>query len=547
MLFRVTRYSGRVIGLSFLYVCSFSLITGLILFGLTWKWFVVADLLRATCISSTLLLPVFVFPKRWGKLWLCLLYLVLLLASSLNLWHILIYDTPITTMAVQSILETTPAEGAEFVAEFFSVPFALLQLVLVALPLALLRKLFQSVEKKWQATASSLLATLAVGILGIVMLFSCMKKGERLMGSHEAYAVYMAVVEHQGTMARYSASDANLKTFTGISFVDSAGAPSTYVFVIGESANRNHLGVYGYFRDTTPKLHQRHKELLFFPKIISGATHTIPSLRKILLLQGDETASLIDLFNQANFKTFWLSNQTVAAEGKYIGTSQIASRASVKVYKNMARDEGRSTQTDEVLLPELQKALHDPAPNKVIFLHLLGSHLQYALRYPPSFGYFQDDKDIPKTPWRKGRATHYINAYDNSIRYTDHVLDQVIAMMEKRPEQSFVLYFSDHGQEVYDIRPLRGQVEKNPTRNMLDVPFILWLSDAYRKSQWDFVRQLEMSVGRAFIMDNFTHSAAELARIRFDDWVPALSLWNENFQVQELRAPRGELYEQLDR
>ena len=396
------RYSIRHLGLAALYVCSFPLFTGVTLFVLTWKWFPIADLLRAALVSAVFLLPLFIFSKKFGTLWLVVLYPALLLPAALNLGHILIYETPITTMAVQSILETTPAEGREFFDEFFSVPLFAMHLCLAAIPLLVVRSIFRSSHDTLTPRPCTVISNLLVGTLSLIMLFFCVKKGERLVFSHEAFVVYSAALEHRDVMAKYADPCLHLKPFDGIHFLDQDAtaprAPRSYIFVIGESANRNHLGVYGYFRDTTPKLQQRRAELSLFSNIISGATHTIPSLRKILLVEGDETASLIDLFNQAGFKTWWLSNQTIAADGKHIGTAQIVSRASVTVYTNMARDEGRSTQTDEVLLPELHKALEDPVPNKVIFLHLLGSHLNYALRYPASFNYFQSGKDNRPIP-----------------------------------------------------------------------------------------------------------------------------------------------------
>ena len=64
-----------------------------------------------------------------------------------------------------------------------------------------------------------------------------------------------------------------------VAFLDGDPAmPRTYVFIVGESANRNHLSLYGYKRNTTPKLEAMRDELVVFEDVISPDTHTIPSL-----------------------------------------------------------------------------------------------------------------------------------------------------------------------------------------------------------------------------------------------------------------------------
>ena len=69
-----------------------------------------------------------------------------------------------------------------------------------------------------------------------------------------------------------------------VAFLDGDPAmPRTYVFIVGESANRNHFSLYGYKRNTTPRLEAMRDELVIFDDVISPDTHTIPSLRKVLL------------------------------------------------------------------------------------------------------------------------------------------------------------------------------------------------------------------------------------------------------------------------
>ena len=122
-------------------------------------------------------------------------------------------------------------------------------------------------------------------------------------------------------------------------------------------------------------------ELVVFEDVISPDTHTIPSLRKVLLfseLQKGDTIltspSVLTLLNSAGFTTYWISNQAVNVEGA-TGVRLFAEDAKQVSFLNMARDEGRSVSYDSVLLPELEKILGSSVERKAIFIHLMGSHL----------------------------------------------------------------------------------------------------------------------------------------------------------------------------
>ncbi len=98
------------------------------------------------------------------------------------------------------------------------------------------------------------------------------------------------------------------------------------------------------------------------------------------------------------------------------------------------------------------------------------------MRYLRAEHYFDDMTGITsKTFWKdQARAETYINYYDNTIRYTDKVLYSILQEAMAASGKTLALYFSDHGQEVYDTRSIRGCDSRNPSRHMVEVPFILW-------------------------------------------------------------------------
>jgi heptose-I-phosphate ethanolaminephosphotransferase len=113
----------------------------------------------------------------------------------------------------------------------------------------------------------------------------------------------------------------------------------------------------------------------------------------------------------------------------------------------------------------------------------MGSHLPYKIRYPQLYGKFTDINDMsgsfedPLTDLQKA----IINEYDNSVLYNDFIISSIVNLVKEKRELSYILYFSDHGEEVFDDKVYSGRSFDNITPGMYQIPFILWLSDEYKK------------------------------------------------------------------
>ena len=265
--------------------------------------------------------------------------------------------------------------------------------------------------------------------------------------------------------------------------------------------------------------------------------------------QGDTiltSPSVLTLLNSAGFTTYWISNQAVNVEGA-TGVRLFAEDAKQVSFLNMARDEGRSVSYDSVLLPELEKILGNSVERKAIFIHLMGSHLTYALRYPPEFGVFSSTDDIPTKPWRTESEKQYVNTYDNSIRYTDHIVSSVINAVKRKGGDAFVVYFSDHGQEVYDTRPVRGQIANDPSKHMLDIPFLCWFSPEYQRRNAEFMQRVKGAIHKPWMTSGFADAAAELARLSFGGGKPEKAPFSASYEPWVRYAPNGSRYDSLDK
>ena len=314
----------------------------------------------------------------------------------------------------------------------------------------------------------------------------------------------------------------------------------TYVLVIGESTTRKHMGIYNYYRPTTPLLNSIANELLIYNDIVTPNTHTLTSLEKVLTLGNTDNIELkhkgniLQLFNQAGFSTYWISNQKPSGIWDNFITA-IANSAQKKIFFNISDDESNY---DEVLFNSYNNILKSKDKKKLIILHLIGTHLLYKNRYPTSFKRFNN---LPKSKFLNETAIQEINHYDNAILYQDYIWHNIINLARKTNSKAAVLLFSDHGEEVYDDINFSGHTETKGTKNMYDIPFILWKSDAKNKEKNDLV----FDINRKYSTEDLIYSMADLASIKFNKFDPRNSIFNKRYQSKKRMIFNNNTYDEF--
>ncbi|MDR1601913.1 MAG: sulfatase-like hydrolase/transferase [Tannerella sp.] len=302
-------------------------------------------------------------------------------------------------------------------------------------------------------------------------------------------------------------------------------APQTLVVVIGESLTRHHMSLYGYGRDTSPLLTARKQSLTVYRDVVSPQAHTIPVMRSILTFADEmhpeyltARPSLFELFNRAGYETCLISNQPLGESGSsYEPFLRLASRTT---------DLSGTDEPDGVLLETLEQALKSDR-RKLIVIHLMGSHTVYKFRYPPSFNRF--NHLVQPLPGQKDRLTtnalETIDQYDNSVLYNDFVIAGIIDLMERKSEPSAMIYFSDHGEEVFDFRNFTGHAFEKISVYMCEVPFIVWISDEFGRKRKDLIYEEE----RPFSTTDALHSLANMAGLNFEGYDASRSLFSPHF------------------
>lgn len=315
-----------------------------------------------------------------------------------------------------------------------------------------------------------------------------------------------------------------------------AGKPGTIVLLIGESTTSLHMSLYGYGRPTNPMLEALRDQLTIFDQVYAARPYTIEALQQILTFADQlnpdlylTRPSLMSIMKQAGYRTYWITNQQTLTKRNTMLTS-FSEQMDEQVYLNHQRSQNSYSFDGNVLEP-LQDILKDGIERRFIVVHLLGAHMRYKYRFPPEFAFFRNGEGLPG--WASGGRAEMIDEYDNAVRYNDFVVSSVIGTLAATDKASLLVYFSDHGEDVYDTPPhdFIGRNEARPTPAMYAVPFLLWASPQWRA---EFPVGLSVRRDQPYQLSHFIHTWADLTGLRFAGYEPDKSLINPAFRERKI-------------
>jgi len=265
-------------------------------------------------------------------------------------------------------------------------------------------------------------------------------------------------------------------------------------------------------------------------EVLTFANYETPTLYK-------EDASIVELLKSAGYKTYWIALQGNDKDDFYVPTSFRKIAVMSDVYLTPSSDEW-----DENALPLLRNVTKDSVVNKIIFIHLNGSHFPYSNKSPKEYKIFDFKKDtiISLVKDKLGeKEKKMIDAYDNTILYNDFVLSSIINELKKTNGIAFMLFFSDHGEEVYDTQLFANRASGKITRGMCEIPFILWRNDEFKK-----MSELTIDRNRAYCTDDVIHSILDLTKIFYPLFDAKRSIFSSQFEGKQ-RKIEGRLYDDL--
>lgn len=540
------RVDWAALGWLLLFFWYFSGVTqALILFSGTTGF---AGFRDAFFLSSLWLAPPLLLP-RFTKGIAAIIGLVLWGASLVGLSYFGIYKQEFSQSVIFVMFESNTAEAGEYFSQYFSLWLCLALLAYTVVAVVLWKRIR---PVSMPAYARVPLAVLLV-VLNLFYPFykqmvtqertfaQAVEKVQSRMEPAVPWQLVVGYVQYRqqlDNMQKLLQQNASLPPLQNLK--DSSGEePRTLVLVLGESTTRQHMHLYGYGRDTTPNLDAlaaSGQGLTVFRNVVAPRPYTIEVMQQILTF-GDEQnpdkfltdPSLINLMKQAGYKTFWITNQQTMTKRNTMLTT-FSQQTDEPVYLNNQRNQNAS-QYDGVVLDPFEKALKDPAQKKFIVIHLLGTHMDYRYRYPDEFAYFKDRQGVPAALSDDQVETY--NFYDNAVRYNDFVVSSLIKRYSAANANGFMLYLSDHGEEVYSSgnHDRLGRNEMDPTRPMYTIPFMVWTSPSW---QAEHPRDLQTAANRTYSSSHLIHTLSDLAGLSYDRYEPAKSLVNQQFAA----APR---------
>ena len=308
------------------------------------------------------------------------------------------------------------------------------------------------------------------------------------------------------------------------------------VFILGESTSRNHMGIYGYYLQTTPLQAMRRDadELKIFQDVVSPHAQTQLVLKELFTFcrrDSDKAwyqyMNLFDLLNASGYRTVWLSNQDSSGVYGNLGRAY-ADRCSEKNFVSIHDSDNPVESYDEKLLPALDQAIQGSAEKNFYVVHLMGAHQNYKKRYPREYAIFTEADEIGNTAKEK----QWKAEYDNAVLYNDFVINEIIKRFENH--NAIVVFVPDHGENAGDDGQSFGHNEGGNICE-IEIPMEIWTSKKFRENYKEKEAAIAFATERPFMTDDMIHVLLDLLDIKVPDFDKTKSIINGSFDETQKR------------
>lgn len=400
-----------------------------------------------------------------GKVLLVLFFLI----NAIAVYFINTYSVIIDESMIGNILNTNYAESSSY----FSIKLIFYILFLAVLPSIYIIKvkIINEPFKKFLITCSiTLLLILTLVFVNASNWLWIDKNSKRLGGlampwSYSVNISLFYIHQHKKNEKEILLPNATIKD----------NKKAVVVLVIGESARRQNFSLYGYKKNTNPLLSKTAN--LYHFNATSSATYTTAGVKSIL--EHKRTDDLYEILPNYLYR----NNVEVIWRTTNWGEPPVH----IKDYQNrdvlMPNCKGEGCNYDEILLTGLKEQILASKKNKIlIILHTSTSHgPTYSKKYPPRFETFKPVCNSVELG--NCSQNELINAYDNTIVYTDYILSNVIEDLKQLKEyNSTMLFVSDHGESLGEKNLyMHGLPLSIAPKEQYEIPFIVWMSDSKKQ------------------------------------------------------------------
>ncbi|WP_300598406.1 phosphoethanolamine--lipid A transferase EptA [Niabella sp.] len=427
---------------------------------------IITCLIILMLVANAFVFYLFLFLSRYvGKFLLVLIFIL----NAVALYFVNTYNVIIDGIMMGNVINTDYGEASSF----FSVKLIVYILLLGVLPAIYIIKATVTTVTLKRFSITSGLALLFMIIVAFVNASNWLwidKNSKQLGGLAMPWSYFVNTGIHY--VRQY---DKNKKEILLPNATISDTGKAVVVLVIGESARKQNFSLYGYGRNTNPLLSQTPN--LFHFDATSCATYTTAGVKCIL--EHKNTGELYEILpnylNRNNVEVIWRT------------TNWGEPPVHIDNYQNkdalMLQCKGDSCNYDGVLLNGLKEQIQASKKNKIlVVLHTSTSHgPTYSKKYPPQFETFKPVCNSVEL----GNCSQQelMNAYDNTIVYTDYLLHDVIEDLKQlNGYKSSMIFVSDHGESLGEKNLyMHGVPLSIAPKEQYEIPFIVWVSDSTKQ------------------------------------------------------------------
>ncbi len=440
----------------------------------------------------------------WGLLWFILAALQLVLLYMFG-------NSIIAVDMFTNLFTTNSNEAGELLSNIW-----LMVLFVVVLYVPVLALAVHSLRQGFTIAPATRRTAAAVG--AVMVIAGCATMQFNVFPFNVVENIYRSFDEFV-QVRRYPASSANFEFKA--KYNKTAPQREIYVMVIGEAARAANWQLYGYDRQTNPLL-SGEDDVVVYRNVVTQCNATHKSVPLILSSVSADNHSeiyarrgILQLYKEAGFRTLVVSCQ---APNRGL-VQMMCDEADQTIYMNGLHD--------GAMLEPLRAAIAKDSSDLFVILHSYGSHFNYRERYPDDFSRYTPDDDVSISKKNRERM---VNAYDNSIIYTDWFLSEVINTLRDANACSAMFYCSDHGEDLYDDN--RGRfLHSSPTITYYQahVACLGWYSEAW---QAHYPEKAAAAVANSMApasTHSVFHTVAQLAPIESEYIKSEVSLVSDDF------------------
>lgn len=474
------------------------------------------------------------------------IYSLICILSFSNIFLHYNFNTKISPNILQLIIETNSKECTDFIQSFIiNIPT-----IIITCCLILFIILIYYIEKKGEKIKTiinkqiiyrSIIITSILGCFSFSFfyytLFKCnntieidewVEKYEtRPMDniSNLTYSLYdILLMKKEIRIAVNSTLEINDKPTTSLDTIN-------IILVIGESFNKYHSNLYGYYLNTNPILTKEKdkKRLFVFNNAISPYNLTSKVLKNMFstnCIGEKENWSSYPyfpaIFNLSGYEvSFWDNQYNPLSRDEFDFSLNSYLHNPVIEKLSYKQTNSKVFEFDHQLINDYFKTTNNNMSklNFSIF-HLLGQHFSYYNRFPhdtSNHSFYNIDSVASSNIITTSESRQIIADYANATRYNDYVIGLLINFYKS--QNTILVYISDHGEEVYDYRNKYGRswekpIPKNVIKYQYEIPFFIWCSDQYMKKNPETIKNIMRSVNKPFSSDNISHLLFNIASIK---------------------------------